>query len=53
MDAVFARIDRCASTVGQQVLHDLLRRPAPERAMERDAVARRLAEAPELGQGID
>ncbi|HEY8468517.1 MAG TPA: hypothetical protein VIL18_02685 [Longimicrobiales bacterium] len=55
MDAVFARVDRCASAVGQQVLYDLLRSPLPdpERVAERAALAQRLAEEPALRAQIE
>ncbi|MEX0892390.1 MAG: hypothetical protein WEB88_09495, partial [Gemmatimonadota bacterium] len=54
MDAVFARIDRASSGVGQQVLYDLLRHPARDwtELAERDAGVRRLAERPAARQAI-
>jgi hypothetical protein len=55
LGAVFRHIDHSASTVGQQVLYDLLRSPEsiPDRIAERDVLVRRLGEESGLREVIE
>ncbi len=54
LEAVFAEVDRCASTIGQQTLYCWLRRPSASNRVleERSAAADRMAGAPEVRQRV-
>lgn len=54
MEAVFARIDTCASAVGQQVLLAMLRRPVHDTAavQQRAAIVQQFMQRPDLGDAV-
>jgi hypothetical protein len=54
LDSVYARIDRCVSPVGEQMLYDILRAPANEDAIlhERHAAAERMTASPQLRHAV-